>query len=233
MGGSYLSGSFRIDPGRVASPPFPGVREPVDTYVPSIPELSIHTEPAPASAPVQSEPATVSGAAEEENSDGGSNGVNPEYTPDELRIISDLQARDRDVRAHEQAHISAGGAYIRGGASYQYERGPDNQRYAVGGEVNIDSSPVRDNPEATIAKMQVVRSAALAPADPSAQDRAVAAAASRAEAVAHVELRERQAAEAQERNGEARQTQPWANAISAYTAPYNEQVSQQIINLAG
>jgi len=59
--------------------------------------------------------------------------------------------------------------------SLTYERGPDGAQYAVGGEVPIDVSPVAGDPQATIEKMRVVRSAAMAPAQPSSQDRAVAA----------------------------------------------------------
>ncbi len=111
-----------------------------------------------------------------------------ELSPEEQGVVNELRNRDREVRAHEQAHVSAGGAYIRGGPSYQYQRGPDNKSYAVGGEVSIDSAPEPDDPGATITKMQAVRSAALAPADPSAQDRAVAASAARNESVARSDL---------------------------------------------
>jgi hypothetical protein len=62
--------------------------------------------------------------------------------------------------------------------------------YAVSGEVSIDVSPVNGNPQATIAKMATVRSAALAPADPSGQDRAVAASATAEEIKARQELTE-------------------------------------------
>lgn len=115
-------------------------------------------------------------------------------TPQEQKQVAQLQSRDREVRAHEAAHVAAGGGYVRGGANFSYQVGPDGKRYAVGGEVSIDTSPVRDNPAATIAKMQTVRRAALAPADPSAQDRAVAAAASASEAQARQELRDKQQA---------------------------------------
>ncbi len=118
-------------------------------------------------------------------------------TSSEYRELQELKQRDREVRQHEQAHVAAGGQYIRGAASYSYERGPDGRQYATGGEVDIDSSPIPDDPAATISKMQVVRSAALAPAEPSAQDRAVAAKASQNESVARVELREQQAEEDQ------------------------------------
>jgi hypothetical protein len=91
-----------------------------------------------------------------------------------LRTLSDLKTRDREVRAHESAHQAVGGQYA-GSISFVYERGPDGAQYAVGGEVSVDVSPVAGDPQATIEKMRVVRSAALAPAQPSGQDRAVAA----------------------------------------------------------
>ncbi len=112
----------------------------------------------------------------------------PNQLPPEARTeIQSLKRRDREVRAHEAAHVAAGGGYIRGGTSFSYQTGPDGKRYAVGGEVGIDTSAVPDNPQATIAKMQQVRAAALAPASPSGQDRAVAAQAARAESQARVE----------------------------------------------
>nr|WP_281494867.1 putative metalloprotease CJM1_0395 family protein [Marinobacter sp. S6332] len=92
----------------------------------------------------------------------------------ELKELTELKARDREVRAHEAAHQAAGGQYA-GAMSFSYQRGPDGAQYAVGGEVSIDISPVNGNPQATIEKMRVVRSAAMAPAEPSGQDRAVAA----------------------------------------------------------
>ncbi|MHC4871351.1 MAG: putative metalloprotease CJM1_0395 family protein [Planctomycetota bacterium] len=94
-------------------------------------------------------------------------------TDKELRIINDLKKRDAEVRKHEQAHIAASGGHSRGGASYTYEKGPDGKRYAVGGEVNIDTSEA-SSPEKTASKMRAVKRAALAPANPSAQDRRVA-----------------------------------------------------------
>ncbi len=92
------------------------------------------------------------------------------------------------MRAHEAAHVAAGGQYVQGGASFEYKTGPDGKRYAVGGEVQIDTSEVPDDPQATIEKMEVVKRAALAPKNPSSQDRSVAAAANRAQAQARIEL---------------------------------------------
>jgi hypothetical protein len=106
--------------------------------------------------------------------------------------IARLQTTDRAVRAHEAAHVAAGGSYVQGAASFTYQTGPDGQQYAVGGEVSIDVSAER-TPEATIQKMEIVRAAALAPADPSATDRAVAASATQAETAARAEMNAAQA----------------------------------------
>lgn len=115
-------------------------------------------------------------------------GAGAEKNAEQASVIAQLKARDGEVRAHESAHIAAGGSYVTGGASYSYQRGPDGLNYAIGGEVGIDSSPIPGKPEETIAKMQVVRAAALAPADPSAADLSVAGAAAQAMAQAMAEL---------------------------------------------
>jgi hypothetical protein len=113
-----------------------------------------------------------------------------ELKPEEQRQVDSLKQRDGEVRAHEMAHMMAGGSLVLHGASYSYATGPDGKRYAVGGEVSIDTSPVHDDPKATALKMQHVQRAALAPAQPSSQDRSVAASAAKAEAEAHAEERQ-------------------------------------------
>jgi len=115
--------------------------------------------------------------------------------PAEQRELEELKSRDREVRAHEQAHLSAAGSLATGGASFTYQRGPDGQRYAVGGEVSIDSARVTGDPEATIQRAQQIRRAALAPANPSAQDRSVAVNASATVIEARAELAELKQAE--------------------------------------
>lgn len=90
------------------------------------------------------------------------------------RIINELEDRDKEVRTHELAHASVGGS-VTGSPNYSFKTGPDGKKYAVGGEVSVDLSIVSGNPTATIAKMQKVHAAALAPVNPSAQDRRVAA----------------------------------------------------------
>jgi len=117
---------------------------------------------------------------------------------DERRLLQELAARDREVRQHELSHAAAGGSYA-GAPTYEFERGPDGQLYAVAGEVKIDTSAVPDDPEATLEKAEVILRAALAVAEPSAQDRAVAARAAvmAAEARAEIAQQERQLAQAE------------------------------------
>ncbi|OYQ37390.1 hypothetical protein CHU95_01470 [Niveispirillum lacus] len=128
---------------------------------------------------------------------GGEGASAPPGTPaTERNLSSEQQAQlrelkqiDAQVRAHEQAHKTAGGPYA-GSIQLEYTTGPDGRKYATAGEVPIDVSPVRGNPEATITKMEVVKRAALAPQDPSPQDRAVAAQADATKAQAQTELRQ-------------------------------------------
>lgn len=110
-----------------------------------------------------------------------------ELSPQVKRVIEELKKRDSAVRSHESAHQAVGGSLVRG-KTLNYTVGPDGKQYAIGGEVKIDISEVPDNPSATISKMQQVRRAALAPVDPSAQDRSAASLASSIEAKADAEL---------------------------------------------
>lgn len=114
-------------------------------------------------------------ATEPANTDGAASSV--KLSDEAQATLRQLQATDRKVRAHELAHLAASGGLATGAPSYTYEKGPDGVNYAVGGEVSIDTSPAK-TPEETIAKAATIIAAALAPADPSPQDRAVAAAAS-------------------------------------------------------
>ncbi|HIJ96198.1 MAG TPA: hypothetical protein HPP94_10790 [Desulfuromonadales bacterium] len=104
--------------------------------------------------------------------------------------VAQLKSIEEKVKAHEAAHKSAGGA-ITGAVSYSYTQGPDGRSYITGGEVPISVSPGK-TPQETINRMEQVVRAALAPSDPSSQDRAVAAQA----AAQQQEARMQQAAEA-------------------------------------
>lgn len=106
--------------------------------------------------------------------------------------IAVLRARDREVRTHEQAHLSVGGQYA-GAPYYELRRGPDGVLYAIGGEVPIDTAPIPGDPAATLAKSNQVQAAALAPRQPSSADRRIAADAGVQAARARQELNEQQA----------------------------------------
>ncbi len=140
--------------------------------------------------------------------------------------LAKLKARDREVRAHESAHAAAAGSVATGGPQFTFQRGSDGRLYAVGGEVNIDTSSVSGDPQATIQKAQTIRAAALAPANPSAQDRAVATQANRMEAQARQELQQERTAEIQEAaNGASSEYHsPAANSSSPSPPP-------EIVNL--
>ena len=117
-----------------------------------------------------------------------------ELSPEQRAILNEMQARDPEVRSHEMAHMAAAGGHA-SGASYSYQTGPDGKQYAIGGSVQVDTTP-EATPDRTIAKAQRIRAAALAPADPSAADRAVAASASRMEMAARMEVEQEAAREA-------------------------------------
>lgn len=122
-------------------------------------------------------------------------GTESGLTQEEKFLVEELKKVDAEVRAHEMAHIAAGGEYITSGASFSYQQGPDGKNYAVGGEVSIDTSPEPGDPEATLQKMQQVRAAALAPAQPSSQDLKVASNAASQAAKAMAEITQLRAEE--------------------------------------
>ncbi|HEY8940891.1 MAG TPA: putative metalloprotease CJM1_0395 family protein [Cellvibrio sp.] len=160
-------------------------------------------------------------------------------TEDELKVeqdqIQELAARDREVRAHEQAHAAAAGQY---GSSptYSFVRGPDGVSYAVGGSVDVDTSPIPGDPEATLRKAQQLRRAANAPAEPSAQDGRVAAAAAKMELDARAELRAKDIAEAENQKslgsedaqaGAVNESDATANAEEARRQREEERIEQE------
>lgn len=130
---------------------------------------------------------TTPAKPEKSNAVGSSAQAQGQLTEEEQALVDELKKTDKEVRAHEQAHKNAGGQYA-GSASFSYQSGPDGKRYAVGGEVPIDIAPVEGDPRATIAKMTVIIAAALAPSQPSGQDRSVAAQAGALKAEAQAEL---------------------------------------------
>jgi len=149
----------------------------------SSPTPARDTPPARPAAP--SEPATTAPSSTTTTS----------LTPEALKLVDQLKSRDTEVRQHEQAHLATAGGLAVSGASYTYQRGPNGVSYAIGGEVNIDTSP-GGTPEETIARARTIQAAALAPAEPSGADRSVAAQAQQMEAQARAELAQRQTQDA-------------------------------------
>lgn len=110
----------------------------------------------------------------------------PEKSPSYQALISELASSDTKVRAHEAAHVAAGGGVVTGGANFSYTKGPDGKMYATAGEVPIDTSEGK-TPEETIRKARQIVAAAMAPSDPSPQDYRVAASAAVMEMRGHLE----------------------------------------------
>jgi hypothetical protein len=161
-----------------------------------------------------------------DNAEGLANGAGPrteaELSAEEKQALADLKARDREVRAHEQAHLAAAGPYAKGPPSFEFQTGPDGQPYAVGGEVQIDTSKVAGNPRATLVKAQTIKRAANAPRNPSAQDRQVAAQAAQLEAQARQEITEERLEKQEEASG-AEKTNPANPAENAAPSQQNAQ----------
>jgi hypothetical protein len=136
-----------------------------------------------------------------------------ELTEAEEQQVGELKERDAEVRRHEEAHARAGGAYA-SAPSYQFQRGPDGGQYAIGGSVSIDVSPIAGDPEATLRKMEVIKRAASAPAEPSGADRSVAARANAETRAARAELAQEKREEQQEmhRDPDAAKNGPGVNA---------------------
>ncbi|MGN1282074.1 MAG: putative metalloprotease CJM1_0395 family protein [Succinivibrio sp.] len=148
--------------------------------------------------------------AKENNNDKKQNG---DYlTDEEQQEVDSMKERDSEVRTHEQAHKNAGGSYA-GSPQYEYEKGPDGKSYVTDGHVNIDISK-ESTPEKTIKKMKVVIAAANAPAEPSNQDRKVAAQAQQTLNEAQTELNS-SASESKRENPKARST---SNSVKEFSS---------------
>ncbi|MBQ3645205.1 MAG: hypothetical protein IJQ57_10175 [Synergistaceae bacterium] len=98
----------------------------------------------------------------------------------------ELENIQREVISHENAHKAAAGE-LGGVISYSYTEGPDGKSYITGGEVPIKIKE-GDTPEETLRNMQKVQRAANAPAEPSGQDRQVAAKAAALASKARTEI---------------------------------------------
>jgi len=197
--------------------------------VPTSGETELKSQGSTLSAPTEPDKNNSSGQQSEQKP--SEENVEIKFSDEELKLIKKLEARDLEVRAHEQAHQAVGGQYA-GAASFTYQRGPDGVNYAIGGEVQIDASEIPGNPEATIQKADQVKRAALAPAEPSVQDRSVAALANQIKLQAQSELAELNAQEREEQQAEREERLEQAQGTSEEqdsTASADEESTAQFI----
>jgi hypothetical protein len=96
---------------------------------------------------------------------------------DQMAALRDLQARDKEVRRHEQTHAAMLGPYA-GAITYTYEIGPDGKAYAVGGSTEIREA-AGSSPEEKAARARRIMAAAMAVSNPSGADLTAAAEAAR------------------------------------------------------
>ena len=89
-------------------------------------------------------------------------------------MLSPLSAIDATVKAHEWSHLLTLGPYAAGPIQYDFVIDAEGNRYAVGGSIAVDLSPVPGDPEATARKARAVLQAAYAPGNPSGADMQVA-----------------------------------------------------------
>ena len=115
-------------------------------------------------------------AAAKEGDTSKTAGFGKELNTEEERQVQEMRDRDREVRAHEQAHVAAA-AGLAGAPVYEYQTGPDGKRYAVGGHVDLKTGGHSD-PEKALQEAEIIKRAAMAPASPSGPDLAAAAKAS-------------------------------------------------------
>ena len=109
----------------------------------------------------------------------------------ERDAVAQMEQRDREVRAAQQAHAAAVGT-LGSGPTFTYKVGPDGRLYAVSGEVKIDTTPVPGDPEATLRKARQIQELAFSPGDSSPEDRRAAAMAAALAARARQELARQQ-----------------------------------------
>lgn len=92
-----------------------------------------------------------------------------QLSPEEKRIVAELQARDRAVRNEEERHANTAGQYA-GEPQYTYRRGPDGKLYAVEGKVPIRLGNAGGSPEEQEKALRRVQTAAVSVQSPSSGD---------------------------------------------------------------
>jgi len=193
-----------------------GFRQEFYTQLPTSPVRRVNDTPAQRTSANSSDTSSDHKASEQEAA---------AIRREEQRLVQQLAARDREVRAHEAAHIAVGRQYVVSGPSYTYQQGPDGRSYAIGGEVQLDVAEEAEA-QATLDKAETVRRAALAPVEPSAQDRQVAARASQLAAQARLSIAMERREEIQGDNRSAGSEQ--SGAAQAFSSSERQDVTLQV-----
>ena len=123
-----------------------------------------------------------------------------ELDAEERAELRRLQARDARIRAKEMARLGAAGSLALSGARFRFEVGPDGRKYAVDGEVRVDTAHEGD-PERNLEKARQLQVTALAGPNLLSTDPALSALARRLALMAYADLARRENLE--ELNGKA------------------------------
>lgn len=97
------------------------------------------------------------------------------HTAREEAVIRELERIDRDVREHEMQHYYAGQPFATFPEYFQVTA-PNGRPYAISGITRMDASEIAGDRDATILKLETLLRAALAPPEPSEEDKRIAAA---------------------------------------------------------
>ena len=111
-----------------------------------------------------------------------------------------MKQRNHEVKERERAHSAASGG-IWGQPNYKYVTGLNGKRYTIAGEVRINTTPVRGNPDGTIRELDQVKRAALVPREPLGQCRHVSISADEGIATARQVVSEKKREEIQVNEG--------------------------------
>jgi len=134
---------------------------------------------------------------------------------------TELSGIDQAVKAHEQAHMAVLGGYAAGPIRYDYLMAADGTRYAVGGSIKVDLTPVPGDPEETIRKAKAIQFSAFAPGASSGADLRVAAAAYRMEAEARAEIARRNSGEDGRSGRAAAENPPRSRGFGPFEGDYD------------
>jgi hypothetical protein len=96
--------------------------------------------------------------------------------PEEVRMLKDLELRDKAVRDEEEAHARMLGRHA-GAIRYEYQIGPDGKAYVINGSVEVNPKFDSTSPDEIRRVLQTIQKAAVTVSNPSQADLNIAASA--------------------------------------------------------